>query len=197
MKLTFVQVNSPSYSTISSLPPPLTFLNRVGLEKIPDYENHTVRSIRSSAPNVTEDLSSPILNRMMIVHCECVLAMFMMTQIIKPRPFEIGVSKACCWPCTVFLDELSQVENLDITIASTHSKTYGGWQFPSTFAHHQPIYQRMIDRTEERISEFLCNAEARRRSDSQYVGSGDPIDEEMDRGYLELKKTLASSSSSS
>lgn len=180
MILTIIQVNSPSTSVINSLSPPLVILNSVGSRKISGYENHTVESIKNSAPNMTENVSSSILNRVMIVHCECVMAIFMMKQTIKPRPFEIGVSKTCCWPCTVFLEELSRIEDLSISISSTHSKTYGGWKFPSSFAHHQPIYDKMVVGIENRISDFLWSTEAQRRSDSQYVSSGDEVDKELD-----------------
>jgi hypothetical protein len=169
----FFQIPSPPTSCSRRLPPPLEILNLIGLRKISNFEEHTVESITSIAPQVTEDVSLPVLDRVMTAHCECVLVMFLMNEFGKSDAIEVGVSKSSCWPCTVYLEELCRVENLKISISSTHCKTYAGWQFPSTLERHQSIYQMMMDRTEDRISEFLRSVEARRRSDSQYISSED------------------------
>jgi hypothetical protein len=167
------QIPYPPTSSSGRIPPPLEILNNIGLRKILNFEEHTVESITSVAPQVTEDFSIPVLDRMMTAHCECVLVKFLMDEFGKSDAFEIGVSKSSCWPCTVYLEELCRVENLKISISSTHCKTYAGWQFPSTLGRHQSIYQRMMDGTEDRISEFLQSVEARRRSDSPYISSED------------------------
>jgi hypothetical protein len=179
--LILFQIPFPPTSNSGCLPPPLEILNNIGLRDIFDFKEYTVESLASVAPQVTEDVSIPVLDRVMTAHCECVLVMFLMNKFEKSDAFEIGVSKSSCWPCTVYLEELGRFENLKISISSTHCKTYAGWQFPSTLQRHQPIYQRMMDRTEDRISEFLRSVEARRRSDSQYISSED---EDQDPGVF-------------
>ncbi len=78
--------------------------------------------------------------------------------------------------CAVYLEELARTENLKIFLSSTHCKTYEGWQFPSAVGNHQGVYDRMIERTEQQIVEFMQDAEAPRKSDSNFISSDDDLD---------------------
>lgn len=128
---------------------------------------------------MTENLSSSVHSRITMAHCECVLTLFMVKKLMNSSFLEISVSKACCWPCLVFLEELSRTENFIIFVSATHCKTDGGWQFPSNSEFHQSIYHRMITRNEDNVSGFLGSAQARRRSDSQFVSSSDEAYDEV------------------
>ena len=169
---------------IGALSPPIEVYNRLGLGSILEYEAHTPESIIKNAPQVTEDLASSPHECLMTAHCECVLVLSMISKENGATPLEIGLSKASCWPCITFLEELSSIEKKSIFISSTNNKTYGGWQFPSTIGQHQPIRLHMINQTEKRIVEFLKNVEAQRMSDSQYVSSNSETEDDLDAFVL-------------
>lgn len=143
--------------TIGSLSSPIELYNTIGFRKVPLYEELTSDSIRDAASQITEDLLSSEHNLVTIAHCECVLAIAMISKFHLKR-FEIGMSKASCWLCKMFLDELGRVEKTQILVSSTHNKTCGGWQFPYTDSkQHEQIYSLMIDYTTGRIAQFLGN----------------------------------------
>ncbi len=86
--------------------------------------------------------------------------------------------------CAVYLEELARTETLKVFLSSTHYKTYGGWQFPSAVGNHHGVYGRMIERTDQQIVEFMQDAEARRKSDSNFISSDDDVDFSLDSSAL-------------
>lgn len=66
------------------------------------------------------------------VHCECALAVSMRQFTSTFESLEIGVSKDCCWPCTVFLmkEYAKETGGGGISLSASHGKTYRSWLFP-------------------------------------------------------------------
>jgi hypothetical protein len=95
-----------SSSSFSFKSPKIHFLvpifNSVGLRRISNYEEHTVETFKRIAPNITEDVSSPVFDQPSTTHCECVLVLYMKKRFGRSHAIETGVSKSSCWPCAVY-----------------------------------------------------------------------------------------------
>ncbi len=125
-------------------------------------------------------------------HCELTLALKLLALPLKPPTIELGVSKGCCWPCAVLLELLEDSAKVDIVVSGTHSKTYGGWQFPEAVpdASREALRSALESRASKRILEFLRDhANTRRHSDSQYDSSGESGNEDESATLADLGVT--------
>ncbi len=117
-------------------------------------------------------------------HCELVLALYLLHLPLPPESIELGVSKACCWPCVVLLELLAQHMPVTIMVSGTHSKTYRGWQYPPAVPDRvrDVVRDQLLVKARMRIDTFLGDLYDRRRaSDSQYHSSGDEDDSDVEK----------------
>lgn len=160
-------------STIASLPPPIRTFNDVSAKHSPSNVLCIVESLETTATSISDDIAKSVSGRRTMMHCECVLALHMIHQKPLRANLSIGASKACCWPCTIFLAEFSEGEDYpDIHVSNTHCKTYSGWEPPLPLLAKR-IHNKMVQETELHLVSFLQGVQLRKRSDSQYASSGE------------------------
>jgi MFS superfamily sulfate permease-like transporter len=141
----------------------------------------------------TNDLTKWEPSATIYTHCEVTLALHLLPLLTPGGSIELGVSKACCWACVVFLELLAKRTGNTIIVSGTHSKTYGGWQYPSGIQEElrEPLRNDLLLRAKERLATFLHDLYAMRRaSDSQYHSSGDESNSGEGRRAKGVLKTM-------
>jgi OTT_1508-like deaminase len=105
------------------------------------------------------------------VHCECTIATHLWKNVlVRPKKFEIGVSKHCCWLCQKYLEFL--VEPGDSFVLSPTSKfLVSGYQGKIHSGWHPPpwptrLIGRMVGLLNSEIGEILESVIRTNRSDS-------------------------------
>ena len=105
------------------------------------------------------------------VHCECTIATHLWENaVVRPKPFEIGVSKRCCWLCQKYLEFL--VEPGDSSVLAPTSKfLVSGYQGKIHSGWHPPPWPtrpigRMVGLLNSEIGEILGSIIRTNRSDS-------------------------------
>jgi hypothetical protein len=180
------QIPSPPSVRVARLNDPLATYNAIWRAD-PERANDlplTHKSFQDEAGKFwTDNLQNWKSSATFYTHCELTLAVY----LLRPSPpllIELGVSKACCWLCVVFLELLAAQAHVRIVVSGTHAKPYGSWQFPPDLQEHlrEPIRSSLTTLTRLRLAMFLqSNAELlRRASDSQYHSSGDDSDPDID-----------------
>lgn len=152
----------------------------------PPLEKFTVKDVKGVAPTTKEaDVLNGRPETEAFVHCEVALALAM--ESVTQDSFEIGVSKACCWPCFEFLSKYSE-QTQKIIISATNSKFYHNWLFPEVTTSD---FEDQMDRTARlEFSAWLLSLDGRRTSDSHADSSSDedPSPDEHESFILRKKK---------
>jgi hypothetical protein len=138
---------------------------------------------------ITDDLGNWKREATVYTHCEVTLATHLLQLRQKASTIVLGVSKASCFLCVVFLELLAQQAGVTIIIISgTHSRCYGAWQFPAGLAvkRHDAVRSAFVVRARERLNLFVQDVATMRRrtSDSQYHSSGESSDSDVEADYL-------------
>lgn len=158
---------------IHGIRPPLETLNNIGDRFVKEYVSFSADRLRELAPEMDATLEYPSDSSVVGVHCECTILMRMMNLGFSLGEIEIGVSKSCCWPCALFLEEIRSMTDFKISVSSVQAKTYGGWRFPSDENRHKIIQDRMAGKCEQALVAFLRVMKHRKLSDSEYNSSGE------------------------
>jgi hypothetical protein len=188
----YPQVPSPPSAKISDLEAPLEVFNRIWRsDPARSEETWTEEDFRVGTDEYLTD-SFKTWNSTVTAYTHCELTLALQLLPLKPKTIELGVSKRCCWPCAVLLELLKNSANVDIIISATHSKAYGGWQFPLAVPDElrEALSNALESRTWNRLLEFLSgHAAMRHPSDSQYHSSGESEDSDQDVALGELGVT--------
>ncbi len=158
-------------------------------------EQFTRESFIVNGESITDDLGNWTGEATVYTHCEVTLAVQLLQLPAKPSTIVLGVSKACCFLCVVFLELLAQRAGIAIVISGTHSKCYGPWQFPAGLAVElrDAIRSAFVVKARERLNMFLRDVAMTWRStlDSQYHNSGESGDSDIEADYLAEIKGMA------
>ena len=129
------------------------------------------------------------------VHCEVALAVLMKDRI--PRLMEIGVSKGCCWPCTVFLAAYSgkAKAGANVVVSTSHGKTDLNWLFPTSDVEDTSkvlvtVRQQMKDQVQMVFCRWLQSADNQRRSDLEEDEWALSEEEEYGNAYIDILMKL-------
>ncbi len=188
------KVGSESSIEISGLVDPLDTFNEIWKSN-PTLAKEPLTNAHFKGTNGkywTIDLEEHKRTATVYTHCEVTVALHLLQLSPKQREIELGVSKACCWPCVLLLELLSKRADVKIIVSGTHSKTYGGWQFPAGLPVElrEPIRLDLMSRAREQLEEFpqALDSMLRRASDSQYHSSGESGDSDEEVGYNRMNK---------
>jgi hypothetical protein len=116
---------------------------------------------------ITRDLRKWTSSAMVSTHCELTLALHLFhlfRHAPKPGVIELGLSKPCCWPCSVFLDRLTFWTNVRIVVSGAKPMTRGDWRFPEGMADKlgELIGGDMVKRAQSRLEQFIFEQVLRR-----------------------------------
>lgn len=165
------------------IPSTLTLINESARAMKPPMDRFTTQDIEAVTPSTVRDGDIQNMRPGMeaFVHCECALAVAM--RQLTSEPLEIGVSKDCCLPCTMFLREYAN-ETGGISLSASNGKTYQSWLFPLEQSHS--IYRKMEDLARDDFKSLLVALNGRRTSDSHAPSSEDDDDDDIEA----LEKTV-------
>ena len=169
----FISLSPPPRISISIFDAPLNLINRCAPAMSPPMDPFKPGNLQTA--NLAEIQDSVLETDQRIglayLHCEVALAVLMKGRI--PGLMEIGVSKDCRWPCTVFLTAYSERENggADVTVSASHGKTYSNWLFPTEDVQNTSkvlvaVRQQMDDVVRKVFCHWPKSVDDHRRSDS-------------------------------
>jgi hypothetical protein len=169
------------------IPSVLTLINESAQALEPPMDRFKTQDIKAVTPSTVRDadIQNMRSSNEAFVHCECALAVAM--RQLTSEPLEIGVSKDCCLPCTIFLKEYSK-ETGGISLSASHGKTYQSWLFPLKQSHS--IYRKMEDLLRDDFKLLLVALNGRRTSDSHAASSDDNDDDDDDDDFKAFSEVV-------
>ncbi len=188
MHVPYEQLLSAPSSSLAGLSDPLVVYNNIwSSDPAQALQPLTHESFVDANGNfLTHDLRKWQPVATVSTHSELRLIFHFMRQSPQPTIITLGMSKPCCWPCTVFLDRLVAAAHVTIVVSSTSAKSSRGWQFPADApaALQEPIRSDVISRARSRLDAFLYSHEQRRKRHGKDSGSDDDSDSDVEESRI-------------